>query len=211
MSRKRSKYFIFLFILIFILLCKAVFFEFYRVNSSSMSDTVIPGDFLVINKLIYGTRTPNRATIPFINYSFSLPSAQIPAIRNIREGEIIVIKNKYYSESEHNLVKRVAAVEGQTVTLIDNFVFVDGLLYNYKHGGKTASLDINFSGDAEIDTFTIPENRLFVIGDNFNSSYDSRDFGFVDVKDVIGKVSMIYASFDPEDGTRWSRFFRVPE
>lgn len=211
MIREKLKYFIFLLILVFILLCKAVFFEFYRVNSSSMSDTVIPGDFVIINKLIYGTRTPNRATIPFFRYSFSLPSFNVPGIRDIRNGEIIVIKNKYHLQTNHNLVKRVAAVEGQTVTLIDNFVFVDGLLYNFKYGRETPSLEINFSGDAQIDTFTIPEDRLFVIGDNFNSSFDSRDFGFVDVEDVIGKVSIIYASFNTEEGAVWSRFFRIPK
>lgn len=211
MNSRRLKYLIFLLILVFILLCKAVFFEFYRVNSSSMSDTVIPGDFVLINKLIYGTRTPNIATIPFFRYSFSLPSFKVPGVRDILNGEIIVIKNKYHMQTDHNLVKRVAAVEGQTVTLVDNFVFVDGMLYNFKYGRETASLEINFSDDAQIDTFTIPEDRLFVIGDNFNSSYDSRDFGFVDVEDVIGKVSVIYASFDPQEGAVWSRFFRIPK
>ncbi|MBN2857385.1 MAG: signal peptidase I [Candidatus Delongbacteria bacterium] len=211
MNSKRFKYLIFLSILVFILLSKAVFFEFYRVNSSSMSDTVIPGDFLLINKLIFGTRTPNRATIPFFRYSFSLPSFTIPGLRDIRNGEIIVINNKYHMQTDHNLVKRVAAVEGQTVTLIDSFVFVDGLLYNFKFGKETPSLEINFSDDAQIETFTVPGDRLFVIGDNFKSSYDSRDFGFVDTEDVIGKVSLIYASFDQDEGTRWERFFRVPE
>lgn len=211
MNKIRYKYILLLLILITILLSKAVLFEFYRVNSSSMADTVIPGDFLIINKLVFGTRTPNRATIPFFNYSFPLPSIKIPALRDINEGEIIVIKNKYNPQSGNNLVKRVAAVAGQTVTLIDNFVFIDGLLYNFKHGEKSLPLEISFTGDAEIDTFTIPVNKLFVIGDNFNSSYDSRDFGYVDVKDVIGKVFLIYASFDPEKGTRWSRFFSVPE
>lgn len=176
-----------------------------------MSGTIIPGDFLVINKLVYGTRTPNRATIPLIKFSFTLPSFNIPPIRSIHEGEIVVIKNKYHPQGEHNLVKRVAAAEGQTVTIIDNFVFIDGILYNPAYMEKSLPLEINFNGDAQIDTFTIPENKLFVIGDNFNSSYDSRDFGFVDVNDVIGKVFLIYASFDPDTGTRWSRFFQFPE
>jgi signal peptidase I len=210
MNRSSSKYRIFLILLVIIFIFKAVVFEFYRVSSSSMSDTVIPGDFLLINNLVFGTNTPNRATIPFINYSFRLPSFRTPALREVTQGEIIVIKNNYYPASEKNLVKRVAATSGSTVTVIEDLIFVDGFLYNLKFSRMKTPDDLDFSDDAFIDTFTVPEDMLFVVGDNLDYSHDSRDFGFVKEKDIIGKVLFIYASFDADRKPRWSRFFRVP-
>jgi len=61
------------------------------------------------------------------------------------------------------------------------------------------------------DTFIVPEHKLFVLGDNFLTSYDSRDFGFVDTDEVIGKAVIIYASKDIDGNFRWKRFFKYLE
>lgn len=206
----RSKYIIFIVILLIILVSKAIVFEFYRVTSSSMAETILPGDFILINRLVFGTHTPNRITIPFVNKNFSIPSAKIPPLRKIRQGDIVVIQNRNYPECENNLVKRVAAVEGQSITLIDDNVFVDGILYNDAEQ-KGDSTEIVINEGTIYDTFIVPEEKLFVLGDNFLTSYDSRDFGFVETKEVIGKAVIVYASTDIDGNFRWKRFFKYLE
>jgi signal peptidase I len=192
MIKGSIKYSILLVFLLIILVCKAVIFEFYMVSSDSMSDVILPGDFILINRLVYGTRTPNRAIIPLIDYEFPLPSVQIPALRNIRQGDVVVIKKDSFPECEHNLVKRVAATEGQTVSVLGGAVFVDGMLA----GGSFLGEDVLFEDSILPETFEVPPGKLFVLGDNAYSSYDSREFGFVDSEEVIGKAVLIYASKD---------------
>jgi len=206
----RSKYIIFIVVLLLILVSKVIVFEFYKVTSASMSDTILPGDFILINRLVFGTHTPNRITVPFVNKSFSIPSAKIPPLRKIREGDIIVIQNRNYPECENNLVKRVAAVEGRSITMIDDNIFVDGILYN-ESAAAGDSTEIMMDENTLYDTFIVPENKLFVLGDNFLTSYDSRDFGFVDTDEVIGKAVIIYASKDIDGNFRWKRFFKYLE
>jgi signal peptidase I len=206
----RSKYIIFIVILLFILVSKVLVFEFYRVTSASMSDTILPGDFILINRLVFGTHTPNKITVPFINKNFSIPSAKIPPLRKIREGDIVVIQNRNYPECENNLVKRVAAVEGRSITMIDENIFVDGILYNDAPMSGD-STEIVMNENSFYDTFIVPEGKLFVLGDNFLTSYDSRDFGFVGTEEVIGKAVIIYASKDIDGNFRWKRFFKYLE
>lgn len=205
----KPRYISFLFLLVIILFFKAVVFEFYVVTSTSMSNTILPGDFLLINKLVYGTNTPNRAFLPFLNSGFRLPSFKIPAVRSINQGEIIVVDNDNYPGCENNMIKRVAAVEGQSVTVIDDLIFVDGVLHNSENIAD--STEIELSDEYILNTFVVPEGKLFLVGDNIEFSYDSRDFGFVDTKDVIGKAVLIYASKDPEGNFRWDRFLNKPQ
>ena len=182
-----TKYFLFLVLLIFILLSKAIFFEFYRVNSVSMMDTLLPNDFVLINKLSYGAKTPNKVTIPFINVTFGLPSFKFPAVNEIEIGDIIVI-NKQLPQRPEKYIKRCAGVAGQTIEIKNGEVIVDGM-----------------------SSLVIPVGFIFVLGDNRGLSYDSRSFGLVETKDVIGKAMFIYSSIDADGDFRWSRFFMMVE
>jgi len=199
----KPKYIFFIILLLGVLLSKAVVFEFYRVTSASMSETILPGDFLLINRLVFGTHTPNRITIPFVNKSFSIPSAKIPPLRQIRQNDIVVIKNSSYSRGENNLVKRVAAVEDQSIMIIDDYVFVDGDLFNPDEKANELVIPEGYM----YDNFIVPEGKIYVLGDNSTASFDSRDFGFVDKNDVLGKAVIIYASIDIDGNFRWKRFF----
>jgi signal peptidase I len=206
----RPKHISFILLLLIILIFKAVIFEFYSVTSTSMADTLLQGDFILVNKLIYGTNTPNRIYFPFMKYGFRIPSFKIPRMRDIRQGEIVVVSNDNYPGCANNIIKRVAAVEGQSVTVVDDLIFVDGVLINKTDlTGKTQ--EILVKDNNSYDTFFVPENMLYILGDNFVYSYDSRDFGFVDEKDVIGKAVLIYASKDTEGNFRWDRFLKKPQ
>ncbi len=205
----RPGYISFILFLLIILIFKAVMFEFYTISSTSMEKTLLPGDFVLVNKMIYGTDTPNRIYFPFTGRGIRIPSVRIPGLRPVKQGEIVVVKNDNYPGCTNNMIKRVAATEGQTMTFFDGLIFVDGILVNNKHG-KEEMPDIMISESSSYKSVMVPENKLYLLGDNFVYSYDSRDFGFVDTDDVIGKAVLIYASKD-ENGFRWGRFLKKPE
>ena len=201
------KYFLFLILLILILLSKAIFFEFYRVTSVSMMDTLLPDDFVLVNKLSYGANTPNKITIPFLNFTFGLPSFKLPAVNDIEMGDIVVI-NKQLPERPEKFIKRCVAVEGQTVEIRFGNLYVDQFLVDEEY---LPAETIHNREDSDIPPVVVPDGRIFVLGDNRNLSYDSRSFGFVETKDVIGKASFIYSSIDANGDFRWRRFFRGVE
>lgn len=173
-------------------------------NSVSMMNTLFPGDFVLINKLIYGANTPNKITIPFLNYTINLPSAKLPSIRNIEKGDIVVI-NRQLPDRPEKYIKRCVAVSGQSVEIKQGYLYVDESPVDEEY--LPADIIRNLKDD-DIPMVLVPEGFIFVLGDNRNLSYDSRSFGFVAVEDVIGKAGFIYSSIDVNGGFRWSRFFQ---
>ena len=109
-------------------------------------------------------------------------------------GDIVVFRKSSYDENKA-LVKRVIAVEGDVV----NIDFERGIVYV---NGEAAEEDyIDVSTNTKIDFIgpqTVPENCLFVMGDNRNASTDSRDkrIGMVDKRLVVGKVLLVVYPFD---------------
>lgn len=122
-------------------------------------------------------------------------------------GDIIIIKVEAFEEKP--LVKRVIATEGQTINI--NFdtseVLVDGVVLDEPYIREPTRVSYNFDGEV-----TVPEGCVFVMGDNRNGSIDSRhdDVGFVDTRNIIGKVHFVLLPGKPEYSTRdWSRIGSV--
>jgi len=123
-----------------------------------------------------------------------------------RNGDIIVFQSPSVAFDGTPLVKRVIAIEGQTVDI--NFdtsqVFVDGVELSEDYILEPTSYNRHrFTGPV-----TVPEGYLFVLGDNRNSSTDSRDpqVGFVDTRYVLGRVHFIVIPGADASGNRdWSR------
>jgi len=120
-------------------------------------------------------------------------------------GDIIVFQPQTDSFGGTPLVKRVIAVAGQTVDI--NFdtgdVFIDGVALDEPYINEPTHSRINFMGPV-----TVPEGHVFVMGDNRNSSSDSRDdrVGMVDTRYVLGKVLFILMpGADKETPRDWSR------
>ncbi|MCK5761169.1 MAG: signal peptidase I [Candidatus Delongbacteria bacterium] len=201
------RYSLFLILLIFILLSKAIFFEFFKVTSVSMMDTLLPGDFVLVNKFTYGANTPNRITIPFLNFTFGLPSYKFPAMNDIKMGDVVVI-SKQLPERPEKYIKRCVAVADQTVEIRFGKLYVDQFLVEELYLPSEA---VHNKEESDIPPVVVPEGRIFVLGDNRNLSYDSRFFGFVETKDVIGKAMFIYSSIDGNGDFRWERFFKGVE
>ena len=140
-----------------------LFFRHSPVVGSSMYPTLKDGDILIVSTFNY---TP-------------------------KNGDIIVCQSESYG-LDTPLVKRVIATEGQTVTIDYQSwtVSVDGVTLDEGYINKdTAPMN---PSNYLTETFTVPENHLFVMGDNRNGSTDSRDerIGFIDERYVLGKVSI---------------------
>ena len=176
----------------------------FKIPSGSMKQTLQVGDHILVNKFIYGVKLP------------VLQKTIIP-LKNPRRGDIIVFK--YPVEPEKDFIKRVVGVPGDVVEGQNKQIFINHQPLVEPYAIQTDP-HIYPKGMQIRDNFgpiTVPENALFVMGDNRDQSADSRFWGFVDMKKVRGKAFMIYWSWD-KDGyggipiisrVRWDRLFQI--
>ena len=191
-----------------------------QIYSGSMEDTLLIGDFLFINKFIYGIK------IPYTDIS-------LPALREPKPRDIIVFK-VYQSPISNdvkvtatpgyesvNYVKRCIAVAGQTVEIRNKVVYVDGKPLPNPKSAKPTSDDILPSGFIEPDIFPtgngnrdnygpikVPPGYLFMMGDNRDNSLDSRYWGFLPIKNIVGKPIITYWSWE-KDVPLWDFFYKI--
>lgn len=123
------------------------------------------------------------------------------------QGDVVVLQTDSYGEEP--LIKRVIAVEGQTIDIdfINGIVYVDGLALDEPYTAAPTYERLDFSGPV-----TVPAGCVFVMGDNRNGSTDSRDdrIGMVDCRCILGKVLfMLQPAADPSGSRDWSRFGNV--
>jgi signal peptidase I len=178
-----------------------------RIPSPSMESTLHRGDFVLVNKLVYG------APIPWVSSSSraGFSSFHLPKIRSIARGDVIVFELPPQASPGSSdpvyFVKRCVGVGGDVVSIHDGSVFVNGKHFD------TGSTDDTAVGD--FGPVQVPSGSLFVLGDNREHSYDSRYWGFLPVSNVIGQVIMVYWSVDISRSThtiaalfssiRWNR------
>ncbi|MBI9073504.1 MAG: signal peptidase I [Melioribacteraceae bacterium] len=117
-----------LFALIAALLIKSFLIETSRVPTGSMEQTIMVGDFLFVNKFIYGSSSPR--SIPFT--SISLPYFQLPAISEPERGDIVVFEFPGYrddiiSETLDNYVKRCVGLPGDKIKIVDKVLYINGV------------------------------------------------------------------------------------
>ena len=168
------------------------------IPSGSMEDTLLVGDYLFINKFVYGYHVP-------------FTEGRILAMREPARGDIVVFDPPF--ESSNAFIKRVIAVPGETVEIRRKTVYVDGrpLQENYTRFAEGSREDTFHSRRDSLPPLKVPHGKLFVMGDNRDRSYDSRFWGFVDVDDVIGKAMVVGASVDLNRDVRWYEAWRYPE
>jgi signal peptidase I len=169
----------------------------FKIPSGSMKETLQIGDHILVNKFIYGVKLPY------------LQSTLIP-IKNPSTGDIVVFE--FPEDKDKDFIKRVVGVAGDVVEIRNKQVWVNGSL---QQGSFIVNSDPHvFPGNLQPrDNFgpvTVPEHSLFVMGDNRDHSYDSRYWGFVDLKAVKGKAFIIYWSWDKDNfGVRWGRLGNI--
>lgn len=249
-------------IIIIALVLKAFLFDAFQIPSSSMENTLLSGDFILVNKFVYNLTTPRE--IPIVN--FPIPHSNLFEISKPGINDLVVFEfpSGFESDSLRNgskYIKRIVAGPHDTLQIINKEFFVNGKKHelpasvkmskeNLRAGGVTENniyppgvkwnrdnygpIVIPAKGDTIkiipenferwqsvivmdfgqrslipegtivtlngkiISDYVLTQDHYFVIGDNVDSSMDSRHFGFITDNMIIGKAMFIYWSFDPE-------------
>jgi len=204
------------------LILRAFLIEAYRIPSGSMIPTLLVGDWLFVNKAIFG------AHIPFTNSS-------LPAIRDPRRGDVVVFVSPYQADEAERgndptptLVKRLVGTAGDTLYMRSGILYVNGIAQRQGYGAASqVSPEIANSVDPLFDwqkkvglrssrfgaapsqpnhdnwgPFVVPPHRLFMMGDSRYNSKDSRYWGFVPRENVRGKPLFVYYSYNADDSDR---------
>jgi len=154
----------------------------FKIPSGSMEPTLLVGDHILVNKFIYGEH------IPFTDLKFL-------DFRDPKRGEIIVFV--YPKDESKDFIKRVIGVEGDTVEIKDKKLFINGQPFDdpYGHFKDNAIIPGHVQPRDNFGPITVPEDSIFVMGDNRDRSADSRFWGFVRLNQVKGKAFLIYWSW----------------
>jgi signal peptidase I len=198
----------------------------FRIPSPSMERTLLIGDWLFVNKAIYG------APVPFTSW-------RTPAFREPERGDIVVFVSV---ETEGlDVVKRVIGIPGDTVEMRGHEIWRNGALVEepaavYDSSAHDLPPEVvarmrawqlpHLARDTagyrpgleQWGPLVVPPQSYLVMGDNRHESYDGRYWGFLPRANVRGTPLFIYYSYDPETykplpfltNIRWGRFFHVP-
>lgn len=204
------------------LVLRAFLIEAYRIPSGSMIPSLLVGDWLFVNKAIYG------AHVPFSR-------ASLPAYREPRRGDVVVFVSPYQADEASRgadptptLVKRLVGTPGDTLYMRDGLLYVNGIAQRQGFGADTtpepglansvdplfdwqkkAGLKSSRFGTAPAQPthdnwgpLVVPPRRLFMMGDSRYNSKDSRYWGFVPRENVRGKPLFVYYSYNADDSDR---------
>jgi signal peptidase I len=185
--------------LILALIIRTFCIQAFKIPSGSMIPTLLIGDHLLVNKIIYGT----PVDIPFTDITvFYMPGFEKP-----QRGDIIVFKSP--EDPTRDFIKRVVAVGGDTIQMINKKLYINGKYIDEPYVQYTDN-SVRLGRLEPRDYFgpyMVPKDKLFMMGDNRDNSSDSRYWGYVDVKQVKGKALIIYWSWDSDNNK--PRFGRI--
>ena len=169
----------------------------FTIPSGSMMDTLLVGDYILVNKFLYGPE------LPFMEW-------RLPGLRNPQRGDIIVFK--YPQDEKRDFIKRIVATPGDQVQIRGHDVYVNGtrLVEPYVKPGPPPFGHGNpsYCGYAYgCEVTRVPADSYFVMGDNRDNSQDSLYWGFVKRGKIKGKAFLIYWSWDSD--RHWLRWWRL--
>ena len=148
----------------------------FKIPTGSMRPTLLEGDLILVNKFIYG------ANVPFIDL-------RLPKFRQPQRGDVVVFI--YPDNPKKDFIKRLVALEGESVEIRNGTVYINdkpilsplfSQRYYYNRGP--------FAQEGQ--KMLVPKDSFFVLGDNSASSQDSRYWGFVPGKNILGEAIIIY-------------------
>jgi signal peptidase I len=196
--------------LVLFLIIRTFLIEAFQIPSGSMERTLLAGDFLFVNKAVYGAQIPGT-------------HARLPGFDSPRRGDVIVFA--YPRNPDLNYVKRVIGAPGDTVEMRAGVVRVNGQPLREPYVLRVDPLhdvhdpEFNWQKAYVVGVVTpdyhptrdtwgplaVPPGKFFVLGDNRDNSADSRYWGFVDAQAVKGRPLVVYFSYDREahDAVPW--------
>ncbi|MGH8372669.1 MAG: signal peptidase I [Gammaproteobacteria bacterium] len=217
-------------VLLIVLLLRSFLLEPFHIPSSSMVPTLLVGDFILVNKFDYGLRLPVLHTKlvkigeprrgDVVVFHFPEKSALVFCQEQVECAMQEVLKSK-----GTDFIKRVIGLPGDHIVYRNKTLYINGVvmpneiagpytgpdsmgaqlnseeLGTVKHG--TLTLPGYTSREGE---WTVPSGEYFMMGDNRDNSWDSRYWGFVPEKDLVGKAFFIWMNWDAfSDSRLWSR------
>lgn len=202
--------------LLVLFVVRTVVVEAFKIPTSSMEGTLMAGDFLLVNKAVYGAEIPG--------VGITLPSFGAP-----ERGEIVVFNPPH--EPNKHYVKRLVGMPGDTLEMREKRLFVNGSQmrepYTRHQDARGDAVHPGMAWQARFlvgggrpgryrpsrdnwGPIVVPEDRYFVLGDNRDNSEDSRYWGFVERESIRGRPWIVYYSSEPEvtGGLSWFRDIR---
>jgi len=198
-------------VLIFVLVVRTFVFEPFRIPSSSMMPTLLTGDFIYVNKFSYGLKLP-------------VFHDTIIEIGHPERGDIIVFR--YPKDQSVDYIKRVVGLPGDKIhyDIRKKELYINGDLISQEMVGNYKGLMDDPSNAAQIEKFeqlgdkkhrmltrnhaigptnyidvTVPEGHYFAMGDNRDNSADSREWGFVPERNLVGRAVFIWMHWRTSD------------
>ncbi len=181
------------FAVVIALILRTFMIQAFRIPSGSMEDTLLSGDFILVDKVTFGPRI-----------DFGPLDGRLPGLRKPRTGDVVVFR--YPRDLTKDFIKRLIAGPGQTVEIVNREILVDGTLIPDPDRSKhidSRILPQAYSNRDNYGPVTVPEGQYFFMGDNRENSRDSRDWGFVPEENIRGKALIVYLSWDPDPDIKW--------
>lgn len=201
-------------VFLMVLLVRAFVVQTFHVPTGSLQPTIKPGDYILVNQFVYGLHLP-------------LTNQKIKSIGKPQVGDLVVFH--WPKDLHKQFIKRVIATPGDHVTYVDKKITINDqvipehylgvaidedtelmpLVQEYEEDllGSKHNILINPQrenyGDFDL---VVPAGNYFVLGDNRDNSGDSREWGFLPEKYLIGKAFLVWMSWDSKQHQlRWRR------
>jgi len=196
--------------LILALIIRTFLVQSFHIPSGSMIPSLLVGDFILVDKVTYHLREPDRGDVVVFHFPLN--------------------EDVYY-------IKRIVGVPGDKLQIIDGKVYINGKPCEYRSAGNYIYYEKGEKHDGELfyeflpgkeegekkhlilktgirgdntEVIVVPEGKYFMMGDNRNNSYDSRFWGFVDRDKIVGIARIIFFSWDGEKHLpRFNRLFKL--
>ena len=212
--------------LVLFLLIRTFVVEAFQIPTASMENTLLVGDFLLVNKMVYGAEIPGT--------DVGLPGFGAPS-----RGDVVVFEppRSAAQPPRTNYVKRIIGLPGDTLRMRHGRLFLNRLPLREPYLKPASTLpdasSVRFAWQRRFLTgpghpsryaptrntwgpLVVPSEHYFVMGDNRSNSEDSRYWGFVPRDAIKGRPMLVYYSYDREDEgllvwltkIRWGRFLR---
>ena len=202
-------------VLLIVFLLRSFLYEPFRIPSGSLEPTLLTGDFILVNKYDYGVRLP-------------VIHKKLMGSGEPKRGDIMVFR--WPANPSIDFIKRVIGLPGDHISYVNKELTVNGqkisqaFLQNSKtlddRGGEWQAIEkqedlLGIKHHIYIDPakssrdyqdIVVPDDMYFVMGDNRDDSADSRYWGFVPEKNIVGKAVLVWMSWDnSKTRVRWNR------
>jgi signal peptidase I len=198
----------------FFLIVRSFLIEAFRIPTGSMENTLLAGDFLLVNKAVFGARVP-------------LTAVALPALAEPRRGDLVVFAPSH--DSDRTYVKRIVGAAGDTLAMRGKELFrneqpvaesyarradrsdayAPAMAWQCAHAPAPVARGRCRPTRDNWGPVVVPPGHYFVLGDNRDASVDSRFWGFVARREIRGAPLAVYFSVDVRSGEiRWDRIGR---